>query len=114
MSTSIRSSTRRVSNRALILAGLVIALLIAGVASYYASSSPDGLEFVAEKTGFLSSAKDSPAADSPFADYQTAGIDNARLSGGVAGVVGVGIVLLVGSGLFWIIRARSRPTAESG
>ena len=35
------------------------ALLVAGVASYYASSHPDGLEHVAEQTGFIDSAEDS-------------------------------------------------------
>ena len=69
-------------------------LLLAGVASYYASEHPDGLEHVAEKTGFLDSAEDSPTSDSPLAGYSTEGVDDERLSGGVAGVVGVGLVLL--------------------
>ena len=46
---------------------------IAGVGSFYASSHPDGLEYVAEQTGFLDSAEDSATADSPFADYGNAG-----------------------------------------
>ena len=50
---------------------------MAGVASYYASSHPDGLEHVAEQTGFLDSAEDSATADSPLADYQTSGVDDA-------------------------------------
>ena len=85
---------------------LVVSLLVAGVASYYASSHPDGLEYVAEQTGFLDSAEDSATADSPLADYQTSGIDDARLSGGVAGVVGVLVMLVLSTGLFWVIRRR--------
>lgn len=89
------------------LAGfLLVTLLIAGVGSYYASAHPDGLEFVAEKTGFGDSADEHQAADSPMADYQTKGIDNSRVSGGVAGIAGSLIVLLLGGGLFWLIRRR--------
>jgi cobalt/nickel transport system permease protein/cobalt/nickel transport protein len=85
---------------------LVVSLLVAGVASYYASSHPDGLEYVAEQTGFLDSAEDSATSDSPLADYQTSGVDDERLSGGVAGVVGVLVMLALSTGLFWVIRRR--------
>ncbi|MBS2937160.1 PDGLE domain-containing protein [Nocardioides sp. J2M5] len=85
---------------------LLVSLLVAGVASYYASSHPDGLEYVAGKTGFGDSAEDSVTADSPLADYQTSGIDDARLSGGVAGVVGVVVMLSLSTGLFWALRRR--------
>jgi cobalt/nickel transport system permease protein/cobalt/nickel transport protein len=94
------------STRRFFAVALVVSLLVAGVASYYASSHPDGLEYVAEQTGFLDSAEDSATADSPLADYQTSGIDDARLSGGVAGVVGVLVMLVLSTGLFWVIRRR--------
>ena len=68
------------------------------MASYYASSHPDGLKFVAEKTGFIDQEKQSPTADGPLADYSTKGIDNDRLSGGVAGVAGCLLVLGIGGG----------------
>jgi cobalt/nickel transport system permease protein/cobalt/nickel transport protein len=98
--------SRRVGRRAFLIGFLLVALLIAGVGSRYASGDPDGLEFVAEKTRFLDSAKDSAAADSPFADYSTKGIDDVRLSGGVAGIVGSLIVLVLAGGLFWAVRRR--------
>jgi cobalt/nickel transport system permease protein/cobalt/nickel transport protein len=85
---------------------LLVSLLVAGVASYYASAHPDGLEYVAEQTGFIDAAEDSPTSDSPLADYQTSGIDDARLSGGVAGVIGVLVMLALSTGLFWVIRRR--------
>ncbi|WP_166140186.1 PDGLE domain-containing protein [Nocardioides ochotonae] len=85
---------------------LLVALLVAGVASYYASARPDGLEYVAEQTGFLHAAEDSATSDSPFADYQVAGVDDARLSGGLAGVLGVLLVLLIAGGLAWAVRRR--------
>ena len=87
---------------------LLVALLIAGVGSYYASEHPDGLNYVAEQTGFSDREEASATADGPFAGYSTEGIDNERLSGGVAGVVGSLTVLLVGGGLFWLLRGRSR------
>ncbi len=100
------------SRRAFLVAGLLVALVIAGVGSYYASSHPDGLEHVAERTGFIDSAEDSATADGPFADYRTAGIDDDRLSGGLAGVVGALTVLVLGGGLFWILRRRGPAPDE--
>ncbi len=94
------------NRRTLWVVGLVVALLIAGVGSYYASSHPDGLEYVAEQTGFLHSAEDSATADSPLADYQVKGVDDERLSGGLAGVIGSLVVLGLAGGLFWVVRRR--------
>lgn len=98
--------TKSVRDRRFFLVGLVVALLIAGVGSFYASSHPDGLEYVAEQTGFMDSADDSAAADSPLADYQVDGVDDARLSGGLAGVVGVLLVLALAGGLAFFVRRR--------
>jgi hypothetical protein len=106
-------STTKRSPRRFFAVFLVAALLVAGVASYYASSHPDGLEFVAGKTGFLDSADESPTASSPFADYSTTGIDDGRLSGGVAGVAGSLLVLVLAGGLFWALRRRGTDAADS-
>jgi cobalt/nickel transport protein len=92
--------------RTLVLSGLLVALVLAGVASYYASSHPDGLEHVAGRTGFLDSADDHPAGDGPFADYATKGVDDARLSGGLAGVVGTVVVLVIAGGIGFAVRRR--------
>lgn len=100
---------KRVSTRAVLVTGLVVALLLAGVASFYASSHPDGLEHVAEQTGFLDSAEDSPVAGSPFADYTTEGVEDERLSVGVAGVLGTLLVLVLAGGLALLLRRRG-PT----
>lgn len=100
------------TNRRFFAAFLIVSLVIAGVASYYASSHPDGLEFVAEKTGFLDSADDSPAADSPLADYSTTGVADPRLSGGVAGVLGCLLVLGLAGGTFWVVRRRGERTDQ--
>jgi len=93
-------------NRRFFAGVLLVALLVAGVASYYASSHPDGLNVVAEKVGFSHQEKASPTADGPLAGYRTKGIHDTRLSGGVAGVAGCLLVLTVGGGLFRVLRRR--------
>jgi cobalt/nickel transport protein len=99
--------TSRRRTAGFLLAGLLVALLIAGVGSYYASSSPDGLEWSAEKEGFLDTAEDSATADSPLADYAVSGVDDGRLSGGLAGVVGVAVTLVLVGGITLLVRRRN-------
>ena len=94
--------------RALVLVGLLVALVLAGGVSYYASASPDGLAKVAEDKGFVDSATDHDLADSPVADYSVRGVDDARLSGGLAGVIGVLATLAVGGVLFTVVSHRRR------
>lgn len=92
------------SRRTLLVAGLLVTLLLAGVASFYASSDPDGLEKAAQDTGIARQAEDSAADDSPLAGYETTGVDDGRLSGGLAGVVGVGVTFLLVGGLVLAVR----------
>jgi cobalt/nickel transport protein len=90
-----------------LIAGFVLSLVLAGVVSNYASSSPDGLEKVAEDIGFLDSAKDHTYADGPLADYGVKGIENERLSTGAAGVIGVIATAGVSTGLFLLLRRKN-------
>ncbi|MGY1705782.1 PDGLE domain-containing protein [Geodermatophilus sp. SYSU D00697] len=106
MTTSRRS-------RGFLLVGVLVALLVAGVGSYYASAHPDGLEWSAEQEGFLDTARDSATADSPLADYAVAGIDDGRLSGGLAGIAGVAVTLVLAGGLTLLVRRRGRDTADA-
>ncbi len=99
-------------SRGFLIAGLLVAFLVAGVASYYASSYPDGLVHVAEQAGFLDSAEDSPTSDSPFAGYSTEGVQDARVGGGLAGIVGALLTLLLAGGLFWAVRRRDPDPAD--
>ncbi|MCX4981422.1 energy-coupling factor ABC transporter permease [Streptomyces sp. NBC_00572] len=99
------------SPRKLWIGGVVTALVLAGFVSFYASASPDGLEKVAADKGIDSKVEDHAAADSPLADYGVKGIETARLSGGLAGTIGVGATLAVGTGAFWVVRRR-RTHAE--
>lgn len=76
--------------------GLAITLVVAGLVSLAASSSPDGLEWVAERLGFADAATDHAAAGSPLADYAAPG----------AGVVGTLVVLALATGLFRLLGRR--------
>lgn len=98
----------RVSTRTLVIVGVVIALLLAGVVSFYASASPDGLTHVAETLGFSSSEKAHHTAGSPFAGYEMSGVSDTRGSKGLAGVVGVIAVGLVMAAVIWLVRRSSR------
>ncbi|MFF5921794.1 energy-coupling factor ABC transporter permease [Streptomyces flavochromogenes] len=101
------------SAKKLWIGGVVTALVLAGFVSFYASASPDGLEKVAADKGIDSKVEDHAAAGSPLADYGVKGIETARLSGGLAGAIGVGATLAVGTGAFWVVRRR-RAHAEPG
>lgn len=99
-------------------AGLLVSLFLAGVVSFYASSSPDGLEKVAEDVGFIGSAEDSATAGSPFSDYGVAGVADERLSVGLAGVAGLIATGVLAFGLFvWLGRrnrtAATEPTSDA-
>jgi len=96
----------RVSTKTLVAAGLLVALVLAGFVSYYASRSPDGLNRVAQDKGFASTQKHHAAQDSPMAGYRTRGVDNGRLSGGLAGVAGALVVLALAGGLALVVRRR--------
>ena len=99
------------SRRTFFVAALLVALGIAGFGSYYASAHPDGLEHVAETTGFADTADEAKTADSPLADYQAEGVDDERASGGLAGMAGVVIVLVLMGGLAFALRRRRTPEA---
>ncbi|MEU1086798.1 energy-coupling factor ABC transporter permease [Streptomyces sp. NPDC005576] len=100
------------STRGLLAAGLLTALVLAGFVSYYASASPDGLEKVATDQGIDRNVKEHASADSPLAGYGVKDVDDARLSGGLAGVIGVGVTVVVGGTVFWVLRRRRGDGAD--
>ena len=97
-------------------------LLIAGVVSYFASSSPDGLDSatlrgcqVVETGGgtqlagdcIARHAADHPVSASPLAGYTIGG---RAATGGLAGVIGVLVTAVAAGSAFWLIaRSRKRP-----
>ncbi|UFR04007.1 energy-coupling factor ABC transporter permease [Streptomyces sp. Go40/10] len=96
----------RTSRRTLWVTGLVTSLVLAGFVSFYASANPDGLEKVAHDKGIDKKEGKHAASGSPLADYGVKDISDARLSGGLAGVIGVGVTVVAGSAVFWALRRR--------
>jgi cobalt/nickel transport protein len=94
------------SNRKFLILGLLVSALLAGGASFYASSSPDGLEKVAQDVGFIDTAKDHANSNTALADYGVKGVENERLSVGVAGVIGVIATGAISGGLFLLLRRK--------
>lgn len=98
----------RRGNVALLAGGLAVALLVVLFLAPNASSSPDGLEHVAEEQGFADSAEGSPFELLP--DYTIPGVDNEAASTVLAGTVGVLVVAALTLLAARILRARAaRP-----
>lgn len=104
----------KIRTRTLLIAGAIVALVLAGIVSFYASAHPDGLEKVAGDKGMDTKVEEHALADAPFADYGVEGVDNERLSGGLAGVLGVAGTLVVGSGIFWVVKRRGSGGGSGG
>lgn len=102
------------SLKKLLALGVLVAAVLAGIVSHYASSHPDGLERVAEDKGINAKEEDHPLGGSPLADYGVKGVADERASVGLSGLIGVGVVLVAGSGLFWLLRGRSEGGAARG
>ncbi|MFC2072605.1 PDGLE domain-containing protein [Chloroflexota bacterium] len=83
--------------------GLVVCLLVAAF-SPLASSSPDGLERVAEDEGFISLAQDTPFQ--LIADYAFPGIENEAVATILAGLIGTLILFGVVYGMAWLVKSR--------
>jgi cobalt/nickel transport system permease protein len=94
--------------RVFVIASVLVTMLLATVVSQFAVDDPDGLEAVAEDTGFISSGQEHGLTDSIFADYATTGINNEGLSLAIAGAAGTIITLAVGYGLFKTLRPRGK------
>ncbi len=95
-------------NNTFVLIGIVVSLFFAGIISNFASGSPDGLEKVAEDTGFIETAQDSAVATSPLADYGVSIVENEFLSTGLSGVIGVAVTALVAFGLFKLLKPKQK------
>jgi len=83
-------------NRRTLIVGIAIAGLIAGVVSYFASPSPDGLEKAQEELGVAGPVH--PAVEVPpvaFQEYNLKWIGDGFWSNAVAGVVGTAVVLAI-------------------
>jgi cobalt/nickel transport system permease protein len=103
------------------LSALVI-LAIAGGMSYFASSTPDGLDATTLKGCTLDAdgnitggsciaqrAADHELGGGLLADYGIKGLDG---STGLAGIIGVAITFAIGLAIFWTIRSRRNKNAR--
>lgn len=92
--------------------GLLIALALVLLAPL-ASSSPDGLERVAEDKGFISAAEDPPYE--VIADYLFPGVENEAAATILAGLVGTVIVFGMGFAVAYLVVSvrRSRRATSS-
>jgi hypothetical protein len=96
------------SNKKWWLVALVFCLVLATI-SPLASSSPDGLEKVAEDKGFISS-----AGEAPFeivADYVFPGIENEAVATILAGWLGTLLLFAMAYGIAWLIKSRREGAA---
>lgn len=96
-----------------VLAAVAASLAVAVGVAQFAVDDPDGLERVAEDTGFIESAEDHALGSSIFADYATAGVENEAVSLAIAGTVGTLVTLAVGTGLLLLVRDRRRGSATA-
>jgi hypothetical protein len=95
-------------------AGLVVAFALAFFVSPQASGKPDGLNKVAIDKGFADKEKPHALDDSPTAGYAVTGVDNERLSTGLAGIIGVTVTFGLGFAVFALVRRRNRgPSATA-
>jgi hypothetical protein len=89
------------------IVALALAIGLGTALSPFASSSPDGLEKVAERKAFLDEGRLASVQEkAPVPDYAFPGIADARLATGVAGFTGTLGVFLVGYGIAAVVRRR--------
>lgn len=100
-------------NTILVLVAITVIAIVGLGISQFASSKPDGLEFVSEQNGFLDAAEDHALADAPLADYGENLDQSPGVSTAVAGLIGVVATGALAIGLFWLVRSRPRDSEPS-
>lgn len=100
--------------RAFLLGALVVTAALALLVSPHASSEPDGLSRVAIDEGFVDEEADHALGDLPTGGYAVRGVEDDRLSTGIAGVIGVAVTFAVtGGALLLARRMAARRSATS-
>jgi len=89
---------------------LLVALIVAAVLSPFASSSPDGLEKVAEDLGFLHKGEGEPVLTAPVPDYAMPGVKNESVATAAAGIVGTLLTFGAGYGLAKLVKRKKSET----
>lgn len=91
------------------LIALVLCLALTTI-SPLASSSPDGLEKVAEDKGFINTVGETPFE--VVADYVFPGIENEALATILAGWLGTLVLFAIVYGLAWLIKSKKGKTTS--
>jgi hypothetical protein len=92
-------------NTVLVLVAVAVIAITGVVLSQFASSEPDGLEFVSEEEGFADTAEDHSLGDSPLADYGENLDQDPGTSTAIAGLIGILATAALALGLFWMVRS---------
>ena len=102
----------KANTKLFLVAGLLVALALALLVSPFADSDPDGLSKVAADEGFASAEQEHDLADSPVAGYEVNGLDDDRVSTGLAGIIGVLLTFGIGVGAFALVRTLRRDPED--
>lgn len=83
-----------------IATGIIVSCILAFFIAPFASTSPDGLEYVVEQSAGAETCSVLPGL---LPDYEWPGIDNGVIATGTAGVMGILIVFVCAVGLAFAI-----------
>jgi hypothetical protein len=92
------------------LIAFVVCLAVATI-SPLASSSPDGLEKVAEDKGFIDAAED--ASYEVIADYAFPGVENEAMATILAGWIGTTLLFGTAYGIAWLVKSRKKEAVPA-
>jgi cobalt/nickel transport system permease protein len=94
-------------NRATILAGAGVAVIVAGIVSYFASANPDGLEKFQQDFGADRPVhKGIEAPPMAFKEYRLKWLGEGFWANAAGGVIGALAVLGILLGIGWLMRRR--------
>lgn len=102
------SKAKSTFGKNIIFVGLVVSVALAIFVSPFASSSPDGLERVAEDKGFLSVSSGKEIFKSPLPDYSVSFIKNEKISTSVAGMFGTLLTFSAAFAIGRLIKSRKK------
>lgn len=103
---------RQIINRRFIIISLLICIAIVALAAAFASSFPDGLEWVAAKLGFENKAAETNIVQSPMPDYSVGLVKAPFWSTLVSGILGTAAAFVATIIIIKIFRRRSRQQID--
>jgi len=93
---------------------LAIGFLLVIFLSPFASDKPDGLEYVAGQKGFLERTEGNEILKTaPLPDYGVKGVENERASTIIAGLIGMGVCLILGLAAGYALKAKKKGADET-